>query len=220
MALQLIRCLIFKVALSFLVEYLLNNYWLLPILILVALTACKPQGGGHAPLSEDYSSTVPVPAPDVIEPFPNTKEEQLAVLVSFFKNKYSASFDFEVGFRQNIYFNGDGILRVVGVCEIYSDGTKKVLFNELWWSSAGYTAKKVLVLHEMGHCYFNRNHDSHFLASGIPRSLMYPIIDPIVSAFPLNDLYYLEELKSSVISQQPNIGYSFKTDVEGICDSY
>ena len=52
---------------------------------------------------------------------------------------------------------GNSSLTVIGVCEVYSDGSKQVHMNQDWWSlnNTSQNAKKILVYHELGHCFFN-----------------------------------------------------------------
>ena len=165
---------------------------------------CKDLKEGEAP-----SATTPTtPTTPTVDPIatPTTPQGELNALEASFKADYTgATWVFPVGFKPSSYMNGGSGGTVIGVCELYSDGSKKVWFNEDWWalSSSSTNAKKILYYHELGHCYFNRNHDSRTYSNGRPYSLMNPIIDPVLFYWNLGySNYYISELANSSLAGQ------------------
>lgn len=163
------------------------------------LTSCKDLKEGQAPSETPTPSTPSTPTVNPITP--STPQDELNALETSFKADYSgATWVFPVGFKPSSYMNGGGGGTVIGVCELYSDGSKKVWFNSDWWGQSGTSAnaKKVLYYHELGHCYFNRNHDSRTYSNGRPYSIMNPVIDPVLFYYNLGySAYYISELANS-----------------------
>ena len=127
--------------------------------------------------------------------------DELTSLANSFKGDYNgANWNFPIGFQPASYMNGgNSSLTVIGVCEVYSDGSKKVWFNDSWWntSTTSSTAKKLLFYHELGHCFFNRAHDSRTYADGHPYTIMNPVIDPVLFYYNSGfSAYYITELGS------------------------
>lgn len=163
---------------------------------------CKDLKEGEAPGS-NIPTTPSTPSTPTTDPIgtPTTPQGELNALEASFKSDYAgATWTFPVGFKPSSYMNGGSGGTVIGVCELYSDGSKKVWFNEDWWggSSSTTNSKKILYYHELGHCYFNRNHDSRTYPNGKPYSIMNPIIDPVLFYWNTgSSAYYISELGNS-----------------------
>ena len=172
------------------------------ILSLFILTSCKvTKDEGSAPTGTTPPTTT-TPTTDPLTP--STPNDELTALTNSFKADYNnASWTFPIGFKPSSYMNNGAGGTVIGVCELYSDGSKKVWFNQEWWGQSTTTAnaKKILFYHELGHCYFNRNHDSRTYSNGRPYSLMNPIIDPVLFYWNTGfSAYYISELGNSAIA--------------------
>ena len=171
------------------------KYSLVALSLTIAL-GCSPKKDGFSP-----STVVPTPAvdPQVPTGCTDTQSDALTALSSLFSCNYSATITFSIGFKPSSYMNSGGTGTVIGVCEVYSDGSKKVWFNQDWWGtgSTTYNAKKILFYHELGHCQFNRAHDSRTYSGGRPYTIMNPVIDPVLFYYNAGySLYYLNELSS------------------------
>lgn len=169
---------------------------------------------GNAPsMSFELPSTTTPPAAAP------TKEEELAQLTLAFKTRYTASFSYVIDFKPSSYMNsGGGGGTVVGVCEVYSDGSKQIHMNQDWWPTATQLKKMVLAFHELGHCYFQRAHDSRTYSGGRPYSMMNPIVDPVAFYFSAYSAYYLDELKNPMALSIQNYPITYKTYSDGFCD--
>lgn len=206
--------------------------------LFIGLTGCKVKDGS-APSETTTPTTTPTPSVPATDPITGgTKEDELNALTARFKSDYSANWsNITIGFKPSTYMNsgGGGGTTTVGVCEVYSDGSKKVWMNEDWWTNSSTTAisKKVLYYHEMGHCYFNRAHDTRTYAGGRPYSMMYPILDPVVAYYNSFTSYYISELANSSLggtmvafskmdsSQNPEevtLIHESRTDEDGVCN--
>jgi hypothetical protein len=182
------------------------------IFLLNLITACNTKNTGSAPsITTDSPSTT---TPDPVTPL--TKEQELNQLIQEFKTTYTANFSFLTDFKPNAYLNPSGGT-TVGVCEVYSDGSKQIHFNQDWWPTTNSLAKKILVFHELGHCYFNRGHDTRLYPDGHPYSIMNPVIDPVVSFFSANTAYYINELKNPVALNTVQYPITFSTTIDGLC---
>ncbi len=184
------------------------------IFLLNLFSACNTKNSGSAPsMTTDLpSTTAPAPAS------PLTKEQEMAALIQEFKTTYSASFTFLTDFKPAIYMNsGGGSTTTVGVCEVYSDGSKQVHFNQEWWPTAASLAKKILVFHELGHCFFNRAHDTRLYSGARPYSIMYPNIDPVVTYFDSYTNYYITELQNPIALNTIQYPITFSTTADGLC---
>jgi len=182
---------------------------------LLIITGCSDfKKDGNAPsMSIDLPSTAPPPA--VIP----TKEEELALLILDFKTRYAANFSYIIDFKPSSYMNSGGAGgMVVGVCEVYSNGSKQIHMNQDWWPTASALNKMVLTFHELGHCYFQRGHDSRTYSDGRPYSMMNPIIDPVSLYFTAYSTYYLNELQNPMALTTQTYPITYKTHIDGICD--
>jgi hypothetical protein len=206
--------------------------------LLLALTSCKVNEGEAPANTETPATPTPTTPPSTpsTDPLTGTKEEQLTALINQFKADYSATWTTIVlGFKPSSYMNsGGGSTTTVGVCEVYSDGSKKVWMNQEWWEQSSTTdlAKKVLLYHELGHCHFQRGHDTRTYSGGRPYSMMYPILDPVVANYNSFTSYYIAELANSALGgtmvaltkmaktttdDESTLLYSSRTDEDGVC---
>lgn len=62
---------------------------------------------------------------------------------------------------------------VLGTCTMYSSGLRYIELSTRYWKSLSYNAREQLVLHELGHCILNRQHNV-YLTNFRPVSIMYP----------------------------------------------
>ena len=86
--------------------------------------------------------------------------------------------------------------RFVAVCNKYSDGSRKVIVDKIWWQSFSREQQQSLIFHELGHCELNLGH-TEALAGNCPVSLMYPSVFPIYlinQCFIPSQQHYLENL--------------------------
>lgn len=191
------------------------------ILISILISACGVvKQSGNAPSAVvDQPSTAPPQPPASAEPtFPTASADQLEFLVAEFEKTYQAGpFTFPIDFKPGSYMNSSSGNTIIGVCEIYSDGSKKVHMNEDWWPSGTELQKRILVYHELGHCHFNRAHDSRLFSDGHPYSVMHPIIDALVAHFTNFKSYYLSELSGPAAQSLPDEPITFYTYESGDC---
>lgn len=200
----------------------------------LVLQSCKDIKEGEAP-SATTPTTPTTPSTPTTDPIstPTTPQGELDALAASFKADYTgANWTFPIGFKPASYMNGGSGGTVIGVCELYSDGSKKVWFNEEWWalSSTSSNAKKILYYHELGHCYFNRNHDSRTYSNGRPYSLMNPIIDPVLFYWNMGySAYYISELGNSSLggtmvtlsaNSDPNYDYEIPVELVKVSMTY
>jgi hypothetical protein len=91
----------------------------------------------------------------------------------------------------------------VGLCSIWVYKSKippvryrdyrQITIDPYFWANSDEDARTNLILHELGHCRFDRDHETSLLSSGIPESLMFPTL---LGGTAFNDYYdyYLREL--------------------------
>ncbi len=184
---------------------------------------CKKDGFSPAMVIEQPSTQPEVPdVPTNNFPSSASKEVQLEYLVNEFKSYYKIQnlTDITViDFKPSTYMNSGSGGTVVGVCEVYSNNTKQIHINSDWWPTTTETPKRILMYHELGHCVFNRNHDSRTMSDGKPNSLMNPILDIVVPYFLNHRNYYLEELSTNSGSEYLGSPITFKTYETGTCTS-
>lgn len=69
---------------------------------------------------------------------------------------------------------------VMGVCYSWSDGHREIQIDSVKWVNLTYEGQEELVMHELGHCILNLEHDEGVLDMGgwtnLPRSIMYPYV--------------------------------------------
>lgn len=147
----------------------------------------------------------PIPSPNPSVPTPTIEQisEELEVFVEEFENGYNLPVTYPVLFDDGAKTGGvNGQGTTIGLCETYSNGNRFVYINRAWFQNAQRTMvqKKILIFHELGHCSMSRNHDSRTYGNGMPYSIMYPVINAIVSNYVANENYYLTELGDSSIA--------------------
>ena len=67
------------------------------------------------------------------------------------------------------------VSRVVGVCYSYQGKGLEIFIDPVYWNKASESQRKALIDHELGHCAYNRDHDTD-LHNHRPTSVMYPTI--------------------------------------------
>jgi hypothetical protein len=117
-----------------------------------------------------------------------------------------------------------GLSQAIGTCNSI---TKEIQVLESYWNSANDSQKKILIFHELAHCYLNRSHNSN-VVNGFPVSMMYPstIDESDFNAFEslyieelfTNDSSNIERTLNNYTSSATRIQYS-KTDINHFkCD--
>ena len=181
--------------------YFINMSKILILCLTLVLSACGSSGG-------DGGDTPPTAGPGTginvaIQPF-----------VDQFQTAFAATISFKVDFDTiGATGSSSGSGTTVGVCRTWSNGDREVLINKDWWNGTTDPYRKILIFHELGHCYFNRSHDSTKetnVASpyyNMPRSIMYPVINPIVTWYNTSGAfgsyasypdYYHQELSGAI----------------------
>lgn len=61
-----------------------------------------------------------------------------------------------------------------GMCVIRSGATPEIIINEKNWNVMSEAKREGLLMHEMGHCVLERNHDDEEDSDGNPLSIMNP----------------------------------------------
>lgn len=104
------------------------------------------------------------------------------------KREIDVEVDYFIGFNDSFPDH------VYGKCIQLSDKTT-IEINLDKWDDLSELSKEQLMLHELGHCSLNREHDSSMLSSNVPKSIMHPFImnDQMYANY--KD-YYLRELFS------------------------
>jgi len=139
---------------------------------------------------------------------PQVVNAELTQLVQAFSTQYGVSVSYSVsldsgGVKTGTTTSGGTI---IGLCEIYSDGSRYVYINQDWFSRSSTLSfhKRILVYHELGHCSFNRSHDSRMYTKpnsydsyNVPFSIMYPSVNPIIYWYNTYSSYFLQELGDS-----------------------
>ena len=59
-----------------------------------------------------------------------------------------------------------------GECNVYDDGSREILINEIEWWSLTELEQEQLILHELGHCLLERDHNDKLDRYGHPISIM------------------------------------------------
>lgn len=83
---------------------------------------------------------------------------------------------------------------IVGQCRI-SDGERSVTIDAVYWRSATLYEREMLVFHELGHCYLERDHDDGANRNGTCKSIMHSgLTNCRMSYNQLTRSSYLDEL--------------------------
>lgn len=116
-----------------------------------------------------------------------------------------ALMEYIVRFESDIGVSAEGISVVfgeleedmVGVCQSWSNGTKKVTIDKEYWDMETETQREELMFHELGHCAMNLGHDEGVMRAGritCPNSIMYPYT--FEYCYAAHRDYYVSELKN------------------------
>ena len=74
----------------------------------------------------------------------------------------------------SVYFSDIEDERLAGTCTLFDDGYAEIEIDRGWWSEMTKKQRTDLVFHELGHCFYGRNHkDVVFDEDGCPESFMY-----------------------------------------------
>lgn len=93
--------------------------------------------------------------------------------------------EYVVQFETDIGVSAEGISVVfgelekdmVGLCQTWSNGTKKITIDKEYWDMETETQREELMFHELGHCAMNLDHDESQMQTNrivCPTSIMYP----------------------------------------------
>lgn len=103
----------------------------------------------------------------------------IVTIDSTFQSYYDA-FEKDFGVRVTLPIGFDKLREsIAGQCERYSDGSRLIRIDYDYWQDLPDSARVELVYHELGHCVFNREHDTRTDTDKngrvCPHSIMYPV---------------------------------------------
>lgn len=87
--------------------------------------------------------------------------------------------------------------KMAGGCKKYKHkkGFNTIYINPKYWKTFTKNQKKLVLIHEIGHCDYNLKHDKSFRKDGCPKSIMYPkVFDDY--CFEKHEKEYVEEVNS------------------------
>lgn len=91
---------------------------------------------------------------------------------------------------------------VIGICYIYvtlfGKEYKEIIVRKDYWETTRKSSKETLILHELGHCALEREHNEDFMKykeEDVPKSIMYPYNIGDKKYYKPNRDHYLKELK-------------------------
>lgn len=87
----------------------------------------------------------------------------------------------------------------VGICY---EGSGNIEISQTFWATADAATRRVLISHEVGHCYFKKDHTSAKRVDNCPVSVM----NPYVFGNPCYDMYAADMLD---MSHAPDIRHGF-----------
>jgi hypothetical protein len=96
-----------------------------------------------------------------------------------------------------IYGNAEKDENWVGKCTVWSSGYREITIDKTYWENIGESARQQLILHELGHCKFNRDHNNNFFDNGCPNSVMTSYVfsySNLENCFVPDFVYYVNEL--------------------------
>jgi hypothetical protein len=66
--------------------------------------------------------------------------------------------------------------KMAGGCKRYKhkEGVNAIYINPKYWKTFTKNEKKLVLIHEIGHCDYGLKHDKSFRKDGCPKSIMYP----------------------------------------------
>jgi len=116
--------------------------------------------------------------------------QDLQKYVNLFESLYGAKIDFDVVIA-------DLDSEYVGMCTMWTDGSKKIEISAKYMSLMHDSQIEETVFHELGHCYFGRDHEDTFIYmsnSWLPKSIMYSYVHPDYLMYEQNRSWYYREL--------------------------
>lgn len=115
--------------------------------------------------------------------------KQLTEYVLDFEQTYNVHIDFDIELKS---INSDNI---VGRCWHSNNGSRKVEIDSTYFQQHknDYYSIQQLVFHELGHCYFDLDHNDT-LDNGNPVSIMYPYAFGYAEFYKQNLEYYINSL--------------------------
>ncbi|MEL7399879.1 MAG: hypothetical protein AAGN35_15855 [Bacteroidota bacterium] len=82
----------------------------------------------------------------------------------------------------------------IGYCEYDPARGNHIALDEQYWSGASNQERAVLLFHELGHCFLNRDHDDAVLSDGTCKSIMHADESNCLVAYNDHVDRYLDEL--------------------------
>lgn len=95
------------------------------------------------------------------------------------------------GSVEKIYVQSNTIL---GFCQANTTSSKKIIIDIDFWNRSSNLKKELIVFHELGHCYLNRDHNSEKLSNGTCKSIMRSGYDGCVD-------YYNDKTRERLIDE-------------------
>ena len=90
---------------------------------------------------------------------------------------------------------GDLPTNKAGRCTVYAySGRRAITIDGRLWGASSYIRKRVLMLHELGHCILDREHIGDIDSEDAAVSIMHPNLNKAVQAFMTDEQLYLDEL--------------------------
>lgn len=127
---------------------------------------------------------------------------ELEAIIQKFEKIYKTKINFTITFVNDSDINpSKGGVSFAGQCQRIEGGgvdKRQVVINKDWWNQqTDYPQfKELVVFHELGHCYFLREHDDTMLENGYPRSIMKSSVNQFLYVYSWFYEYYLTELNA------------------------
>ncbi len=137
----------------------------------------------------------PSPPEPRVKAFPNVDRELWPHFETFEKEAAQRGLRINLA-RTNISATFRDIDRanVAGMCS-YGGQHNRITIDRPFWNRASHLSREMIVFHELGHCYLNRDHTEATFASGFCQSIMRSGTCCCRDAYSLqNRSYYLDEL--------------------------
>jgi len=105
----------------------------------------------------------------------------------------------DIRFNEGFPLQPDSKTHVIAQCNdmVWPNGTitnRSITIDQPYWNALSSTHKKVLLFHELGHCYLNRDHNDNMLQDGEIESIMHSSLDIHDWYFEAHKEFYLKEL--------------------------
>jgi hypothetical protein len=102
--------------------------------------------------------------------------EDLQPYVDFYENEKGSSLNQSIGmgFKSLPYLNKEKTRKYVGICYEFWNGEKEIHIDTEFWYNSTESQKRLLMLHELGHCDLDRDHEERLGVNGKPISIMFP----------------------------------------------